>query len=615
MTLRSKLVDRRLGGSKTTRVAAPRSSRSASARVRASVATLGIALSFLGGSCLYEVDQVDIEGRDIRVTFFHSSDIHSRILPYPHEPSLTEENLGLESGRENYGGLARMAHIVKRERKKASRSLWVDTGDLFQGAPIFNEFSGEAEIRGLSHAGVDVMVLGNHEFDRGAANVAEQFGQWADFPVLAANYDFERQTQPFAKDFDIIVEPHVVYNLDGLRVGIIGMGNLSSMSSLEEGANSLGVLPKATLQTIQDEVNMLRPVVDLIVVAGHLGLTEDEYLGRNICGVDLILGGHHHVALDPPKIIHWDPDPDFVTGQGEFPDEDLEPGSSGLGQTKLGECPESERRDVVLAHPNAFSKFIARLDVVVRDGRIRSHKFQLFPIDDRVPEDPDVAFVLDEYVEEMRRRLDLDRIVANASVRLNRFGSTGGDSALGNFVAEAMQYRRGIETDFCITNSLGLRTDVLQGDVTLDQMFNVLPFDNTIATLFLSGTEVQELLDFATDRSAGRGCNSQIQVSNVSYTMNCRTRVAEDIHIAGQPLDRDAIYELCTNNFIARGGSGFEVLERNTTTIDTGISLRDAVIDYMRQNPQLPLCFDENTPIEQCDAGLAVEDGRIQTRF
>jgi 5'-nucleotidase len=548
------------------------------------------------------------------VTFIHSSDIHSRILSYQHEPTFTEQRLGLLPDRGPYGGMARMATIVKRERERSGRVLWVDSGDLFQGAPIFNFFKGEAEIRALSQAGVDVMALGNHEFDAGAANVTEQFGQWADFPLLAANYDFERQTHPHAREFDVVVEPFVVYNLDGLRVGLIGMGNLSSMNSLEDGTNSIGVVPKATLQTVQDYANMLRPTVDLVGVVGHLGLSEDEYLARNLCGVDIILGGHHHIALNPPKLISFDPDPEVFAG-GEIDDDSDENLGGALGQSQLGECPKEDRRDVLLVHPNAFTKFVGRIDLIVRDGRIRSHKWQLFPIDGTIPEDPDVSFVLEEYVEEMNRTLDLSRVISRATTRLTRFGSSGGDSMFGNFVVEAMQFRRGVETDFCLTNSLGIRTDVLQGDITLEQLFNVLPFDNTIATMFLSGIDVQELLDFSTSRSADRGCSSQVQVSGIEFTMNCRTRQAEDILIAGSPLEPNAIYEMCTNNYIAAGGSGFKVLKRNTTTIDTGVSMRDAVIDYMKGFEVLPQCFDASTPVDECTAGISVEDGRIRTRF
>ncbi len=581
----------------------------------AATITLACACVFLltfHSSCLYHVPAPDIEGKDIRLTLIHTSDIHSRILPYDHDPLYTEITLGLLPGRGPYGGIARIAHVVKREREKAGRSLYLDSGDLFQGAPIFNHFRGEPEIRGLSQAGLDVFALGNHEFDFGAENLVEQFEQWADFPVLAANYEFERQSQPFVGAFENLIKPFSLFNVDGLKVGVIGMGNLSSLTSLQEGGNSHGIIAFETLQTIQDHVNLLRPSVDVLILVGHIGLTEDQVIARNVCGIDIIMGGHHHVALNPPKLIPYDPDGEFVFGGSENDEDYL---GEGEHTPMLGDCPDEWRRDTILAHPSAFAKFVARIDVIVRDGRIRSHKFELFPIDNTVPEDPDLKWLLDDYIEELNREFDLDRVVARAKVPLTRFGSTGGDSALGNFVAEAMQYRQFVETDFCITNSLGVRTDILAGDITLEQLYNVLPFDNTISTLYVTGKEVQEVLDFSTARSAERGCSSQIQVSNLSFTMNCRTGVAEDITIAGQPMQPDGVYEMCTNNYMANGGSGFRMLKRNTTREDTGISLRNAVIDYMRLSEELPTCYDEGVALEQCKSGLAIEDGRINNKF
>lgn len=579
------------------------------------MATLG-AMTLAG--CLYEVESVDLLGQDVRITFMHSSDVHSRIFPFDHDPLYSEQQLGLIPDRGPYGGLARLASVVERERAKAGRSLFLDSGDLFQGAPVFNEFQGEAEVRAMSRAGLDAMALGNHEFDAGARNVAQKFSAFADFPLLAANYQFELAEQPFAKDFEQIVQPFVVFNLDGVTVGVIGMANLSSMNGLEDGGNSLGILPTATLQTVQSWVNQLRDDVDVVVLLGHLGLGEDETIARNVCGIDLILGGHHHIALNPPKLIKYDPDPDIIFG-GEVESEDSIPGQPVVGQNDfndvLGFCPPERERDTLLSHPNAFTKFVGRLDVVIRDKRIVSHDYELFPIDSSIPEHPDVKFVLEDYEEEMRRRYNFDIVVTEATTALRRFGTTGGDSALGNFLAEAMQFREFVETDFCVTNSLGIRTDILEGPVTIEQIFNVMPFDNTIATMFLSGVEVQELLDFSTERSADRGCTSQIQVSGVTFTMNCRSGEAEDIIINGEELSPNGVYELCTNNYIARGGSGFKVLGRNTTFIDTGISLRDAVIDRLQQVPQLPVCFDENTPIEACKSGYAVEDGRILTKY
>ena len=412
--------------------------------------------------------------------------------------------------------------------------------------------------------------------------------------MLAANYLWNDTETTFADAFQTLVHPFTMFNLKGLKVGVIGMGNLSSMTSLDDSDNSAGILPLNTLQTIQDYVYMLRDSVDILIVLSHMGLTHDEIIGRNVCGVDIIIGGHHHIALNPPKIIPYGPDPIYV--------DEID---------SIGSCSKKWTRDPLLVHSHAFAKFVGRLDAVVRDGRIRAHKFDLFPVDNSVTDDAETWELLEPYYEQMLREYDLDRVIATANSDLSRFGKNGGDSRLGNLVAEAIQYRRGIETDFAVTNSLGVRMDIQEGDIDIETMFNVMPFENTITTMYLSGLEVQEMFDYSTSRSSGRGCNSQIQVSNATFRMNCRTGFAEDITIAGQPLRLDAIYELATNNYIAWGGSGFDVLKRNTTKVDTGISLRDAVIDYMREHPDLPECYEDVSSIDDCHDGIAVEDGRI----
>jgi len=568
------------------------------------------------GSCTYTSEQPKTKGRDIRVTFIHTTDIHSRILPFEHATLYTEEKLGMSPDKENYGGIARIASVIKEERKKAGRLLHLDSGDLFQGAPIFNLFHGEPEIKAMSHIGLNAFVLGNHEFDAGPENVISKFEQFADFQVLCANYIFQETTQPFAGKFHSLVKPYAVFNLQGITVGVIGMSNLSSMTSLEDGGNSLGVLPLDTLQTVQDYINVLRPQVDLVVMLSHLGLHNDEYVARNACGLDLILGGHHHVALAPPKIIPYAPEEELAD-EYDF----------------LGKCSKDLRRDVIMVHSQAFAKFMGRLDIVMHDGRIKAHKYELIPIDSDLPDDGDTWEVLEPYYEEMLRTYDLYRIVAHAIIDLRRFGSGGGDSMLGNFAAEAIQYRSGVETDFSVTNSLGIRTDISKGPITIETMFNVMPFENTITTMYLSGDEIQEMLDFVTTKSSTRGCSCQVQVSNISFDMNCSINKAENIVIAGNSMRRDAIYEMATNNYMAWGGSGFDVLERNTTKIDTGISLRDAIIDFMKAHPELPECYEEMTfsPLDfptkeeyeleledyfnSCRDGLAVEDGRIRAVY
>lgn len=515
----------------------------------------------------------DLSGKAVRLTFLHTSDVHSRLYEYEFEPSFTDETLGLPDGAGPYGGLAEIAYVLKRERAKAGRVLHLDSGDSFQGAIVFNEFSGEAEFRALAAAGLDGGVIANHEFDKGAENLSDKALADAAFPMLAANYDFQDADLPWATQLEDLVLPSVLYDLDGLRVGVIGMANLSSLNSLDEQLNSLGIRVMEVGEVIPREAAALRAQgADIVVVVSHMGLDDDKDIARQFPEVDLILGGHHHVALDPPLVV----------------ENEVEPG-----------------KQIVVAHSGAFAKFVGRLDVVVKDGEILSHDYTLFPIDQTVPKDPEVYEILREYEERLDQDYELGQVIGYAEEQLTRYGGGGGDSMLGNFTAEAMRAFPGVETEIALTNTLGIRADIPAGNITLDALYNSMPFDNTITTMFLSGREVQELLDYVTERSSERGCSSQAQVAGIQFVMNCADQVAQDIRINGAPLDPAGTYELATNNYIAHGGSGFEVLERNTTQVDTGISIRDVVHAAIVSYGTLP------QPAE----GICVEDGRIEAVY
>lgn len=509
-----------------------------------------------------EGDAPAFAGQDVRITLIHTSDIHSRILPYDFDPSYTDNTLGLSDDVGPYGGIGQIAWLVERERKKASRALWVDTGDLFQGAIVFNEFHGEAEVRTVSEAGLDVMVLGNHDYDDGAQNLSNQLNAWATFDSLAANYDFEDDAF-WVSDMAEIARPSVIKDLDGFKVGFIGLANLSSLYSIWDQSNSLDVRALHTGDVIPWEAAKLRAQgAQLIVVLSHLGLDDDLAVARTFSDIDLILGGHHHVAINPPLVVTNE-----VTG-------------------KL----------IPVVHSGAFSKFVGRLDLVVRDGKLVSHDYALFPVDSAVPVSPHVQEVLEEYSDILEQKYNLDQVLGVAETDLTRYGTTGGDSMLGNFAADAIRFYQGVETEIALSNTLGIRADISPGDITLDDVYNSFPFDNTITTMYLTGREVQELLDYVSSRSSERGCNSQGQVSGISFVMNCTDGIAEDILINGAPLDPDNTYELATNNYIAAGGSGFEVLERNTTQSGTSISIRDVVAAAIRSYRTLPqpgVCEEE----------------------
>ena len=621
------------------------------------------------GGCIVQQDPPDLVGQDIRMTVVHTSDIHSRLFPYHFVPNTFDQEDGLLREGGPFGGIARISAVARKIRASANRSLWLDSGDCFQGAPVFNLFKGEAEIRALSLAGLDGMVIGNHEFDLGSRNLFDKIDNWATFPLLAANYAWDDPpagaVNADGRSLRDVVPPYQIYDVKGLKVGVIGMGNTSTITSIFESGNSLGFRPIADEDALAGYVRLLRPVVDLIVVVSHLGLEEDEGLTASqvddpnqafkretLAGVDLILGGHLHIVTDPPKLV---------------PNDDL-------------------GHNTIVVHSGAFAKFVGRLDLVVKVGdengdparrsRITSFSYDTIPIlagnaeknIRGVPEDPDIVNLLWPYSVKINQEIDLNGVFAFVTpntpgpgqpppeTKIVRSDLSGGDSQLGNLVARSMQLTQGVEAELAITNSLGIRADFVRGPLTIEQMFNVFPFENTITVMYLSGTEIQETLNFVARRSASRGCRTQAQVAGIAFDMVCsgdcatsafpnERACAKNVAIGDNcrgmspdgpidftrcaPLVPEGLYRVAVNDYIAAGGSGFEVLKRNTSKQDTGISLRDGLRVFLNSQARCPADLDDETDtavpprkvvatfgeISCLDERVERHDGRIRPVF
>src|SRR5262245_47363414 len=115
------------------------------------------ALAICSTSCIPLLDGEDynLAGQQVRLTVLHTSDIHSRLLAYDYAPIKTDTDLGMIPDTGPFGGATRIAALIRRERARAERSLHLDSGDAFQGAPILNVNFGEVEFKFLSRVGLD----------------------------------------------------------------------------------------------------------------------------------------------------------------------------------------------------------------------------------------------------------------------------------------------------------------------------------------------------------------------------------------------------------------------------------------------------------------------------
>lgn len=250
----------------------------------------GLGLAVTGATPL-----LSYAGRGNRqLTILHTNDTHARIEPFP-------DNAPRYAG---LGGVARRATLIDTIRRANPNVLLLDAGDVFQGTPYFNYYHGALDFKVMSAMKYDAVAIGNHEFDNGVqgfVNVADE----ARFPFVCSNYDFRNSPM---NDY---VKSNLVKEVDGIRVGIFGLGVAFDglvLPELHEGVRYLNPILLA-----QYQANRLRYFhkCDLVICLSHLGhdypnnpnRVSDRIIARETKGLDLIIGGHTHTFLDAPERI------------------------------------------------------------------------------------------------------------------------------------------------------------------------------------------------------------------------------------------------------------------------------------------------------------------------
>ncbi|CEN39233.1 bifunctional metallophosphatase/5'-nucleotidase [Capnocytophaga cynodegmi] len=228
-----------------------------------------------------------------KITILHTNDTHSHIDPI-------SEN---DPRNPNKGGVARRAYLVEKIRRENPNTLLFDAGDIFQGTPYFNFYGGELEFKLMSMLKYDAATIGNHDFDNGIDGLFAQLPH-AKFDFLTANYDFRNTIM------DGHTKPYKVYIVDGIRIGVFGLGikleNLVNKDNYKE-TNYLD-----PLEIAQDMEYKLRKEekCDLVICLSHLGYKYDNddricdlKIAEQTSEIDLIIGGHTHTFLPKPTLV------------------------------------------------------------------------------------------------------------------------------------------------------------------------------------------------------------------------------------------------------------------------------------------------------------------------
>ena len=430
---------------------------------------------------------------------------------------------------EEVGGLAQISGYVETLREENPNMLIIDVGDAFQGRPVSNLFYGESVIDCYNAMGVDCLVIGNHEFDWGIDTLKARMEQ-ADFPFISANVLYE------GREF---FEPYIIKEVGGQTVQIIGL-TTELTPEITERKKTEGFQFTDAGEAIKKYYN---ESCDITIIAGHMGVEDENaegFIAFSNAGVpaDVFLGGHTHEKAD------WTYDNcTFVEAY-----------SYGTAM------------DVVNIEP---------------DGEINSEVIDATP----EYEDEKVEGIITDYYDKVKD--EMERVIAFSPSALQR--NSDGESALGNWMCDVM--RETFDADVALTNSGGIRADLSQGNVTVSDVYDIMPFDNTVTLVELTGAQLKEALETGVSTGEdGKLLHGIIQVSGLNFTYDPQApngQKVRSVYVGGKPVKNDEKYLVATNSFMAGGGDGYYVFGKGSNLAETGVLIRDLLLQSAESNKKI----------------------------
>ncbi len=419
--------------------------------------------------------------------------------------------------KDGIGGIAEIATVIGSARP----DLILDAGDIFTGTFLSDEFKGAPTIQAMNKIGYAAGTVGNHEFDYGQDALRLRLRE-AKFPVLSANL----QT-PIRE-----IKKYTVVTANGIRFGLIGL-TTEDVKSQSHPKNVGGVTVLDTVKTLEQFLPELRPKSDFVIALVHLEADEEKRIASAFPEIRLIIGGHNHEALGPI----W------------------------LGKT-------------LVAKTGVAGHNVGRIDLQFENKKLSHMDAKLIPVT-RVRRDPGIAKILEPYNDKVK--VKMAEIVGEAMDDLSYLRTA--ESPLADLVADA--FREKGKTQIAIQNIGGIRTKIVKGKITWGNVFEVLPFQNTMITLKLTGAQMKKTLERGLVTSVGMAAVSGIRV-RLDRTKPAGQRVVSLVLLDGAPVDDSKLYSVTTNDFVLAGGDGFTELAKGTDIVDTGILLRDVLVDYIK---------------------------------
>lgn len=432
------------------------------------------------------------------------------------------------------GGLARLLTLKKEAIAENPNTIFTLGGDTLSPSVETRTYKGAQMIDAWNALGLGYAVLGNHEFDIKTADLLLRIRE-SKFTWLGANVIDTRTKKIFAD-----TPPYVIREFGGVKIGFIGLllPETKQTSSMED---ALSVTNFCTVAKKLVSEMRRKAKVNAVIGLTHLFMAQDKQLAK-CADFDLILGGHEHTLLQSS--------------------------SNGTPIFKM------------TADAREMGKFNLNFDAKTK--RLESFDWEIIPVTDKIPDAPEFAWVFEKYRGLLEK---LSERVGATSVRLDALSlsSRTKETNIGNYIADA--YRQVGASDIGFVNGGSIRADLVYepGILTKRDVLSILPFNNPIVKVEVTGKVLRQILEHGVARS-GVGEDSEPgrfpQVSGLSFEYDTRkpagSRIVK-VTVAGRALDENKTYTIATSDFlVSRSGDGYTMFKNGNVVSDVAKAPKDS---------------------------------------
>lgn len=488
------------------------------------------------------------------ITLLHTSDIHAQL--HTHDEFFFEDGKVVYKKRGGFAVLKTMLNQLKS--KNPDNTLIIDGGDCFQGGGVAALTEGKGIVPLINNIGYDLILPGNWEVVYGKEAMWKDLGGYNSTKICANM--FHDTKDEFNKE--LIFPPYWTKMLGGIKIGFIGY-NDPLTPKRQSPAYSHGITFTKPELNVAKYVKLLREYeqCSMVFLVTHMGLAQQVDLGNkpDVQGVDYILGADTHERVRKPI-------------QAKY--------------TKVTE-------------PGAFGSFIAKLDIVIEDGKIKEENYYLLDVDpEKYPADEGMKKLVEKVSAPYAN--ELNRVIGKTKTPLVRYYVI--ENPMDNMITDAlMWYYKDKKVDIVVSNGFRFCPPLVPekekgyAEITNDYLWSMLPVDSEVKMGDVTGKQLwdwmeKELHNVFASNPAQRfgGWVVRFQGMQINFTMNNDIgKRINWIKVNGAPVELDKVYTMLA---CEREGDPDDTLcrmEKVKNPRKPGGSLHNIVRSYLSAHPMV----------------------------